>query len=431
MNEPKNTTLITIVGRGRFGADEYTKSKYVFSDTDDGQNPVTTIFSKALIEHYGEQLDTIIFLGTETSTWSAVLPDDDEDLEEYRKHRRTLEKAEKPIGKKEFREFESHLKACYKDFNVVALMQKADLTLEDVNIYSEIVRNIKKDSKIIFDITSGFRYMPLFIYESLQTYSPKIDIDNISIVYAEGTKPNQPVPVRDISRVWRATEINKAWYSFERTFDAGNLVTYLRKEKGQEELADWLSDFSSNIQKSYLALCDMDFFLRLKEIIDNKDNYNSQPGYIKNMRRFLEKEVLAKFDFDMANNPYNKRSCFLVVFADLLNSKELFTQAIIALREALFLRIFENHDRKMIGGYLKEEELQKKGYYSTFNDKVKKYDYDLSKTLRDLKNIRNASAHAGMDLIKRSNKYKDMSQEYSVYRDAIRVVFEEIEPCKK
>ena len=121
----------------------------------------------------------------------------------------------------------------------------------------------------------------------------------------------------------------------------------------------------------------------------------------------------------------------MVVFADLLNSKELFTQAIIALREALFLRIFENHDRKMIGGYLKEEELQKKGYYSTFNDKVKKYDYDLSKTLRDLKNIRNASAHAGMDLIKRSNKYKDMSQEYSVYRDAIRVVFEEIEPCKK
>lgn len=426
----KNISIITIVG----GATKYETTTYEF--VGESFSSETTVFSNALIERYRGRLKSIVYLGTDTSSWSSILPkpdnEDDEKLIKSLKNNEAEGFKRLPINSENFEKVRKRLKEYYTDFDVHVLPpQKSDISQEDkpLDVYSKMIDYVK-GTKIVFDITYGFKYMPLFMFESLQTYSQDIDADDITLLYAEKSDAKKNYIVRDISKIWRAAEVNKALYTFQLTLNGAKLSKYLKRE-GEEELGEWIFQFSKNIQKSYLAVCDMAFFGRLKDILERVNE--DEQSFVGKTKQFLRDDILSRFDFNPDVNPFNKRSCFLLDFADLLNSKNLFTQAIMALREALYIRLFENHEPDKIGKYLSEESLGKREYYNEFDKKCSEYPikYPLNKTIEKLKKLRNLSAHAGIELIKDPDAYNWLPPKYKIYRDVIEIVFKEIEPCRE
>lgn len=425
----RDKAIITMVGASR-----YNTATYRFSDG--SLSSKTTIFSKALIEHYRDELRTVVFLGTETSSWSAILPEpeseEDRMLIERLKDSEAIKPNRPPISKEDFESVKKRLKEYYSDFSVHVLPpQKSNISLEDnpLDVYAKII-NYVKDSKIIFDITSAFRYMPLFIFESLQTYSPDFNINDITLLYAEQNEDGKDSQVRDISEVWRAAEINKALYTFQMTFKGDKLSTYI-KETGEEGFAKWVFQFSDNVQKSYLALCDERFFKRLKDIIALKEIEQIQPPFVKESFVFLRDKVLPRFDYIENVTEGNRRSCYLFTFAEILNEKKLYAQAFISLRESVVMRIIENKEPQLLNKRnISPEDLDNIDLYKYLDDLLESYDKDVQEAWKVFKWTRNRSAHAGIELIN-NRKYMHQSDDFEKYHKAVKEILENIIKCKE
>ena len=421
----RDISIITLVG----GAPKYDTTTYEFEDGN--LSAETTVFSNALIERYRKELKSIVYLGTDTSSWSSILPEpdneeDDKLIKSLKENEAAVGSKRLPIKSEDFEKVRKRLKEYYTDFEVHVLQpQKSNINLEEnpLAVYSKMIDYVEK-TKIVFDISYGFKYMPLFMFESLQMSD--FDADDITLLYAEKNDEKKNYIVRDISKIWRAAEVNKALYTFKTTLNGEKLSKYIIRA-GEEDLGEWIFKFTEYIQKSYLAVCDMTFFGRLKDILERVNE--EEQSFVRQTKQFLMNDILSRFDFNPDDNPCNKQSCFLVDFADLLKSKNLFTQALIALREALYIRLYENHDSDLIGTYLSDKELAKIKFYQDFDKKCR--EYKISFRLRELKNIRNLSAHAGIELIKKDKVPKINSKKYKKYRDVIGIVFKEIEPCRE
>lgn len=423
----KNTSIITMVG-----ASNYDTTTYKFPNG--CQSKKTTIFSNALIEHYRDKLKTVVFLGTETSSWSSILPDSKN--EEECNFLEMLQSKERqnprlPIVTEDFKKIETILKKFYPELEIYVLPLKSDISLESrpLDVYSEII-NYVKDSKIVLDITSAFRYVPLFIFESLQTYSPNFDANDITLLYAEkNERADVDYQVRDISEVWRAAEINKALYSFQMTLDGSKLARYLERA-GETKLAEWVSTFSDYIQKSYIALCDYSFLKRLDNIVASKDIESIQVSFVKETYVFLRDKILSNFSYLKEISDINRRSCCLYTFASLLNAKKLYSQAFIALRESVVMRIIENYKPELLKQKrINPDDLDDIGLYKYLNDHLEAYDKKVKEKWIVLKNTRNLSAHAGIELIY-NMKNIEQSKEFDKYQEAVKEILEVVIKCK-
>lgn len=423
----KNISIITMVG-----ASNYDTTTYKFPDG--CQSKKTTIFSNALIEQYRDELKTVVFLGTETSTWSSILSEPKN--EEECIFIETLQSKEScnprlPIGKEDFKEVEKILNGIYSDLEIHVLPLKSDISQEEkpLDVYSEII-NYVKDSKIVLDITSAFRYVPLFIFESLQTYSPNFDANDITLLYAEkNERADVDYQVRDISEVWRAAEINKALYSFQMTLDGSKLAKYLDRA-GETKLAEWVNTFSDYIQKSYIALCDYSFLRRLDNIISSKDIENIQVSFVKETYVFLRDKLLSNFSYLKDISDINKRSCCLFTFASLLNEKKLYSQAFISLRESVVMRIIENYKPELLKQKsISPGNLDEIVLYKYLKYHLKAYDKKVQEKWEILKNTRNLSAHAGIELIYNMENV-EQSKEFDKYQVAVKEILEVVIKCK-
>lgn len=439
-------SLITIVGKGRKKSngngvkdirdryDGYEKTIYFF---DNGKSSETTIFSRALIERYKGQLDSIILLGTETSSWNVMLPDiEGKDLELWCK----LEDQEKVTD-----EDLDMIKCRLEEENGCSVTilppQKSDISNEfdPVGVYSKVVSHIKPKSKIVFDITSGFRYMPMLIFQTLQIHSAEFRIEDVYILYAE--LKNDGGIVRDISCVWKSSEINKALNVFETTLNGIELSGYLknrnltRVEEDSEEhrfnkkLADWIYNFSDYIQKGYLSLLDGDFFSRLINMINMESPDDNNPPFVKETVKFLKEEIASKFENLKEIHKGYRRSYSMFTIAGILNEKGLFTQAVISLRECVFMRIIEKYRPEVLKQDRIVETLENMDEYKEFPQLLESYNSLLSKTWKELKNTRNKSAHAGMELIY-NKKDIEYSKKYGEYHKAVKEILEKVIPCK-
>ncbi len=409
-------SLVTIVGRGKFGDNSYVKTRYTFPDG--SKSDETTLFSKVLLEKYKGELESVIIAGTETSSWSAILPDDreDEGLAELLLKLYQIEKEKRPIEPEDLMEVEHWIKNIYECAVHILPAQKSDITKEEdaLSVYSQLFSYVKKGSQIVFDITSGFRYLPLLIFQNLQIYSGDIKPADVKLIYAE--LGGDEARVRDVSLVWNAAEVTKELHAFKTSFD-GYAISKRLKEKGYAKLSDWIEDFTDYIQKNYVMLCDRAFFARLKNTLerDFSDADAIKSIFVRETVSFLQKEIVDKFDFNET-----RLSHYLFVLSAILNKRNLFTQAIIALRESLYTRLFEKYDPKQIKVYISEEELRKKAYYQAFLDTIK-YGTSYSENIENLRKMRNSIAHAGAD------RNKKLSEDFNYYYKAVEEVFKKVE----
>lgn len=412
-------TLITIIGRGNIRNDSYEKTRYLFPDG--SQSGETTIFSKALIERYKESLESVVIAGTETSSWSALLPDDsdNEKLTEFLLKLLEQEKRKQAISPLDLDRVSYWMHTLYGSEVHILPPQKSNISEEEnaFSVYSNVFSYVSKGSKIVFDITSGFRYMPLLIFQNLQLHSQEISIDDVEMVYAELNSGK--AVVRNISSVWKAAEINKELHSFKSSFDGHSLGKTV-KAYGYPKIAAWIEEFTDNIQKNFVMTCDRDFFARLKnllerEIGDDLDSISS--SFIRETALFLKTEIVDWFDFKEKRLSY-----YLFTLSYILNRRNLFTQAIIALRESLYTRIFENHDPGQIGQYISEKDLRGRAYYIDFTGNVYRNTV-YGNAIQELRDLRNSIAHAGAD----KNKKQHLSQDFSYYYKAVSEVFSRVE----
>ena len=410
-------SLITIIGRGTFKDDRYEKTQYIFPDG--SQSNETTLFSKALLERYKGNLDSIVIAGTETSSWSAILPDDrsDEELMELLLKLYQQEKENKAISDEDLKKIKEWLMILYKCDVHILPPQKSNISEEEnaISVYSHVSSYVKEGAKIIFDITSGFRYMPLLIFQNLQIHSDDIKFSNVELIYAElkGSKAF----VRDVSSVWKAAEVTKDLHVFKSSFN-GQSLSRIVKTYGYPHLSEWIEEFTDNIQKNYVMSCDREFFARLRNILIKEvgDINLVQSSIIKETALFLKEEVVEKFNFEE-----KRLSHYLYVFSSILNKRNLFTQAIIALKEGLYTRIFENHDPHQISVYIDEKELKNRSYYNEFMSNIS-HNTKYYTQIEDLKKLRNSIAHAGED----KNK-KKLPLDFEYYYEAVSEVFRRIE----
>lgn len=421
-------SVITIIGKGKHSDNSYEKTGYVFPGEDEKNARKGTMFSKALMDYYHDkkELESITIVGTETSTWSAILFDEAFDETSLAWELYQNEENNISISDTNIRRIEEELKALYDCDVHILPPQKTNISDEDnaLAVYSSVFSYIKKGSKIILDITSGFRYMSMLIFQNMQLHSPEIEDGNVTMLYAElGKKISY---VRDMTAVWNAAESNKELYNFKTSLNGAQVSKVIRRFNYQK-LADWIAEFTDNIQKDYVMSCNREFFARLRNILDSKELKNIEAiksVYVRETVEFLKKEIVEKFDFKQERLSY-----YLLVLSSILNERNLFTQAIISLRESFYTRIFEHCKHSQVGKYISEKDLREKNehnYYPEFLKRCREMNNLTEKALEDLRTLRNSIAHAGEDREK-----KKLSQDFNTYYKAVCSVFEEIDKGKR
>lgn len=412
----KGYTLVALIGTGQYDKSEkagYLKTCYYFED----KKPLTySIFSDALIEYYQNELKKVIIIGTVTSSWNALLVDPNgTDYDKWVDIEAEInsDDGEKGIKEETFDDLEEYLTESYenkynKHIEFKLLTHSADFN-SDIDsiygVYAKIHEYIAEDTKLIIDITHGFRYMPMIMYQTIQLYGREFALDDVKILYGELNKDKSVkdesgkyIPVgyaRDISNVWKMAEIEKQVYAFKSTFDGIRLGETLKLYK-EDKLAEWIMGFSDSVKKNYIVQI-RQAIRELRTLVEDNGR-NKEHRFIDDLCTFLKKELVKPFDSCKSLSEY------MLIFSRILYNHELSTQAMIALRECIDTRIKEKYFPDKIGIYIKNIEGDlitsdkmygetKRGYTDFSNwDR-----YNLDK----LREKRNMIAHAGnVDLYK-------------------------------
>ncbi|HPY53268.1 MAG TPA: TIGR02221 family CRISPR-associated protein [Treponemataceae bacterium] len=409
-NKMNNTsiTLISLIGTGMYeGKDSgYRKTVYRFSD---GYEFETSLFLEALLEHPTvSSFDKILIVGTTTSDWGALIAQDDEytDLQI-----RILEMRETKVFSKEaIDELQEVLAAKYK--KSVVLFYHTDTvdfdTAEDVfDVYKEVAKNVSKNSKVLFDITHGFRSMPLLLYQALQYAFQEELSESTSLIYGEYNKEEKISKVRDLSNYLEYAEIAGGFKLFNARFD-GRLLSE-KTETLWKKGCKWLKRFTAMVQANY--------FLQIFELLSNLTNILNEgipeksPSWVQDVYESLE---------DLHKQLKNhEKSKLLFAFSKILAEKKLYTQAIIGLQVTVEAKAFE-----LFGDW---DEL---GNYDYFQEKVRPLFRDFLRNdfqekhkdrIFNLEGVRNQVAHGGAKN-KKTGGSLNAENMYNQYESFVQIV---------
>ena len=248
--EKKGYTLVSCLGRPKKGmtADSsYVITKYRF---DDGSIIDKSIAASALIDYYRKEIKKAIIVGTKTSSWDALFPEECiNDLWDK------VEKESKVgISNETLKELEKELSRIFGfEFALIALPTELDAkNIKEINeAYSTINDKILKHTKLMIDITNGFRYIPMMLFQILQLRSAEYNIGEVKMFYGE--LQETPSQMRDVSSLWISAEINKQLYAFESAFDGDRLAETLIKSGGcGASIGNWIKGFTRIIKSNYV-----------------------------------------------------------------------------------------------------------------------------------------------------------------------------------
>lgn len=381
-------TLVSLIGTGNMVAGRYIATDYCFPGDDNKYS--SSLFVEAILQKYKGQIGKSIIIGTNKSYWDALLegiPNIDILWEEiyHKRENGSLEERDLKI-------IEEKLSEQYH-FPFSLIMHDSDFNehYQDViDSYSKIQTEIKKGTKVLLDITSGLRYMPLLAYNSIEMYgsSEGLLLDDVTIIYGEYIKEKEMGIVRDVSKVWITQEINKQIYNFDHSFNGKELATTLRRFN-ETKLADWISDFTEVVQFNYVMRCEK-ILRRLNNLL-NRDyiDIREKSEEVKRVISIVQ-ELIKGIDF--ANR---ELSYYLMKFSEILNHRKLSTQALISLREAVYTCFFEKNMPEYVEKYISLDDLRRKDKYMAFEE-----DCRACCVFEDIKNlnaIRNNIAHGGLE----------------------------------
>ncbi len=372
--------LITSIGTGLRKENGYRKTTYRFPS---GKEFTTSVFLEALLKTGFREFQSIYIIGTFTSDWATLLEPVKEDNEKYYS---LLEKLDmgKEISGSILKTLEEILT---NEFRIPVAIMAHDPKIDSETIdsifssYMETMMIIPSDVPILFDITHGFRSMPLLLYQTLQYSVTDGKRRMIELVYGEYIDTEKISYVRDLSRYWFYSEYTTALHLLRERLDGFLLARLI--EKDWKEASGWLKRFSEIVQTNFCLQLD-DCLRNLSNILKKKPQTNqSDLWWIE----AVENELI-----NMCKRlTKSSKSSSLAEYSIFLAEKEMFTQAIISLQIAVECKMME---------YLKSED--KTGDYEFWKKEGKdalreilRNDHDLWDKINTLEHVRNQIAHGG------------------------------------
>ena len=355
MNE-KEYTLITSIGTGT-GKAGYKNIVYHFPKY---KTYKTSLFLEAIIKTKYRPIKKVILIGTTSSSWDALIPNPDSD-EDMKFWDRIVNKCrENAFSDESKKEFESKLSEWYENIKFEISIHTNELIEENVNAvfdkYMEIPDLLEPETNILFDITHGFRSMPLLIFQSLQLNSSKIEDREVELIYAELIYTEDKAIAHNLSEYWNYYEINSAKKQFDEKWNGKILAEKIRQE-GWESGAKFLERFSEIVECNFSLQLPINKWESnasggeaLKQLKNALDDYNEtgKPKWVTEVRDNLND--IYKFLKPKDNENYPVANA-VWKYSQLLREKKLITQAVIALQVVVETAIAEKYDPSKIGDY--------------------------------------------------------------------------------
>jgi len=397
--------LISFVGQGQFAdaepakqfASGYLPANYLFTLKKGRERTVKKhIFLEALLESGQYEFSSIYLFGTSTSSWAMLVYDLAQQDPEMKNFWEELNESCKAGIEDDQREYLEEILQKKYGMPVHIRTHYADLdkeTIEDVfNVYNSVAEELPVDAEVLFDVTHGFRSMPLLAYQALLYNSAIMNRRKIEIVYAQlrragkGEDPMDPPPsiVRYLGRFWELSEGTVAYKMFKEKYDAdllSRLVScYCPK------LSSPLKRFDEIVRYNVIYNI-IGFVEKVREVVEENAFDESWPIWMQDT--YVEVvEICNKVGEGMVSDQLRN-------FSRILHEKGMLVQSIIALRCAFEARVTEQVDASQVGNY---DLWNKDGTGAAWEYfKSLSVSWDLKFAMHKLGNLRNEVAHGAGD----------------------------------
>ena len=386
-------TLISFVGKGHIlkGTDvhAYLKTQYDFGG---GVTYETSCFADAIRLSGKYDVDEVLFIGSCTSSWSTLLeqaPDaEDLFLELYERGEKEI-----PLGDKE-KELQCALEKLWGKPVRLCVSVPELLPENSEEILNKYIGALLASGRdILFDITHGFRWMPVLLTSVLQLANSyqSGDTGNIEVIYGE-LQRDAASPVRYLDILIKGQRISDAVALFFQKFEAEPLAELLTPYWESGAVA--IRKLGLNIQGNYFLPLLIDFsednfpvgrpVAQLRNALKDFEP-ESQPAWVINAHC-----KLAKIVKELAAESATAR---LLNLAKLLAECSYYGQSILLVCLAMEQDLMETMGCKKHPGYDGVRYLQ-----DVFIEEEKK------KPLRspykecffNIKHLRNRIAHGGL-----------------------------------
>ena len=336
----------------------------------------------ALLKKKYRDFDKVILIGTRTSNWDALVDLNDSGTENLWEKLTALNESKQGIIDELIHPLEQQLEKQYSlPFKVIVHtdMINSDTCTDVFNSYNRIIPEVSAKSNVLFDVTHGFRTMPILMYQNLQFLFSNDFSRRIEIVYGEYVKDRDISYVRDLSNFWKLGQITDAIDIFEKKLDGFKLAELIEEiwEKGCKAI------------KRFSEIVQTNFALQISEVTKQIKNALSAypkeaPAWLSRVQSILEKILDLIDEKSQAKTLYN--------YSQFLYEHNLNVQAIITLQVAVETSIVEKFGtEKNIGDYEWWQKEGKDHLYSLKGDNWK----ELCKPLTNLEAFRNQIAHGG------------------------------------
>lgn len=345
--------LITQLGLGG-----YKNTNYIYPDGSDSKKTGYTF--DAVIDK--EKPNKLLLIGTSGSGWSDVLEWYSLDLpNEKRKWADEIGKkiAEHKNTFSDWKSIENFIKEAANFEMVKIAIVEPGSTQEQLEKYPEILLNAfksvvdeKRNTKIIFDISNGFRSMPLYITMFVR-YAGLINRSEIEYSMYYGmyeASTNQGTPLVDLSAVSELTDWVNAISEFQGLGSVKGLCECLNREYGKQ------SDQAKQKQIKYV--------IRQFEQFDcawNVNNLYYLENGIKQISTLDTKELpvseTAKLMLNSLRNEFSRRfkkkekynySWLLIRLSELFTEQGRYGVAAVAFQEGFVTYIMERYVKEKI-----------------------------------------------------------------------------------
>lgn len=389
-------TLISFVGTGMY-KEGYRQTTYVFP----GDTKIQThIFFNALLRAKYREVSKIVLVGTKTSGWDMLIDIADELwIKTCEAKERDGVSGELIVEIEKYLSDKIHIPVIIKCHSDVI---DNNTSLDIFNLYNSIVPEIT-DENILFDITHGFRSMPILLYQALQfSISQNQKIKNVEIVYGEYIESEKESYVRNLSNYWKYSQISDAFNLFKEKLDGVKLAAFIEPE--WKEGAKAIRRLSEIVQTN--------FSLQIVEV--GKQINNALKKYPENAPQWLDdiRVYLSQIHKTISADSVHMA---LYNYAVFLYERKLNVQAIVALQIAVESFIAERENKpEMVGNY---EWWQTEGR-GKLNEIKRRNHKEIKIPLTNLEAFRNQIAHGGG--LSRNGGFPQAANIPNIYNSGIR-----------
>lgn len=399
--------------KNKDGEKLYRETTYQFAD---GKEKTTNVFLDALLSCdercKSGNLNKIILVGTTTSNWGAL-------IESYAKLSPDIDalyfslyeddKSGKGISDNNHNPLEECLS---QQLNVPVKLFISDPKIDDSTAFdlftllNNISPEIDKDSDVLFDITHGFRSIPLLVYQALQYTLGSADSSNrkVELVYGEYVDEDKKSYVRNLSKYWVFSHLSDALNVFNTKLDGFRLA----------ELIEEVWPKGSKAIKRFSEIVQTNFSLQIIEVNNQLKNSLSafpqtDPDWLSPVKDSIEKIVSLIDVKSVPRTLYN--------YSKFLYEHHLNVQAVITLQVAAETMIVDNFDPgKKYGDYDWWEKIGSKELYKIKGKDLK----NMGNPLNNLEYFRNQIAHGGSK--NKDGNYPQAANIPNIYKSGIRGV---------